>query len=116
VGTNEDCQCLSDIVFFRGKLYAIGVYNGQQYLLAIEIADENGNSEPRASRIECIFVGAPITSITSHCSYLVELHGRLLMIRRQIINCREEYCWAGNRIVLVAGVKTLGPNSSKSVG
>jgi len=25
------------------------------------------------------------------------------MIGKQIINCREEYCWAGNRIILVAG-------------
>lgn len=81
VGTNEDCQRLLDIVFFRGKLYAIGDYSGQQYLLAIEIVDENGNSEPRVSRIEFIFVGVPITS---HCSYLVELHGRLLVICRQI--------------------------------
>jgi hypothetical protein len=102
VGTNE---WLSDIVFFRGKLYAIGISNGRQDLLAIEIVDENDNDEPRVSRIERIFIGVPITS---ERSYLFESRGRLLMIRRKL-NCRREtvYCPGGNSFVLVAGRSKL---------
>ncbi|XP_066338957.1 putative F-box protein At5g55150 [Miscanthus floridulus] len=101
MGTNELSGRLSDIVFFRGKLYAIDVNNGRQDLLAIEIVDENGKDDPRVSRIERIFIGVPITS---QCSYLVESRGRLLMVRRKI-NCRHErvYCWGGNSFILVAG-------------
>ncbi|CAD6258654.1 unnamed protein product [Miscanthus lutarioriparius] len=49
MGTNELCRCLSDIVFFRGKLYAIGFNNGPHDLRAIEIVEENGNDEPRGA-------------------------------------------------------------------
>jgi hypothetical protein len=95
VGTNE---WLSDIVFFRGKLYAIGISNGRQDLVAIEIMDENNNDEPRVSQIERIFIGVPITS---ECSYLFESRGRLLMRDSAL------HCPGGNSFVLVAGSSKL---------
>jgi hypothetical protein len=103
VGTNKLCRCLLDIVFFRGKLHALGfnnVNNEQHDLRAIEIVDENGNDEPRVSRIESIFVGAPRPCITPG-SYLVESCGRLLMIRRKFYYRQETQ--GRNHLVLVAG-------------
>uniref|UniRef100_A0A0A9CZF4 KIB1-4 beta-propeller domain-containing protein n=1 Tax=Arundo donax TaxID=35708 RepID=A0A0A9CZF4_ARUDO len=45
VSVHEQCRCLSDMVFFQGRLYAIDVYTGD--FLAIDIMDEHDNGKPR---------------------------------------------------------------------
>ncbi|WVZ62922.1 hypothetical protein U9M48_012612 [Paspalum notatum var. saurae] len=101
VGTNKHSRWLSDLVFFRGKLYALGGIQDRG-LFAIDIVDEHGNNKPRVSRIERILDGVPRKS---ECYYLVGCHSRLLMICRKINYTIETVydTWKGKCFLLVAG-------------
>jgi hypothetical protein len=58
VSAYEQCMDLVDMVFFQGKIYAIGA--GSQDLLAMDIVHDQDNGKPRVSRIECIVEGEPL--------------------------------------------------------
>ncbi|CAL4995882.1 unnamed protein product [Urochloa decumbens] len=86
VSSHEDCRCLSHMVFFQGKLYALDSNTDPKDLIAIHIVDDHDCSEPRVSRIERLIQGAPLPPQNHFfCKhYLLESHGTLLMIRRKL--------------------------------
>jgi hypothetical protein len=87
VSAYEQCTDLVDMVFFQGKIYAIGA--GSQDLLAMDIVHDQDNGKPRVSRIECIIEGEPLPLYFHQMVYLLESHGTLLMIRRTVSYARE---------------------------
>ncbi|TVU27251.1 hypothetical protein EJB05_29849, partial [Eragrostis curvula] len=84
VSAHEPCRLLSDMVFFQGMLYVIDT--NTEDLLAIHIVDEHDNDKPRVSRIVRIIEGVPVPDrqYIHQMPYLLESHGKLLMIRRKI--------------------------------
>ncbi|KAK3139196.1 hypothetical protein QOZ80_5AG0379330 [Eleusine coracana subsp. coracana] len=84
VRAQEQRRCLSDMVFLKGKLYTIDAFT--EDLLAVDIVDEDDNSEPRMSKIERIIKGAPMPYFQyfNRVPYLLESDDTLLMIRRKI--------------------------------
>ncbi|KAJ1269421.1 hypothetical protein BS78_07G210400 [Paspalum vaginatum] len=100
VSAHDECRELSHMVFFHGKLYAL--YNDPrddctEDLIRIDIVDEHDSDVPRVSRIDRLIWGAcwPMSIDTGgddYClSYLLESHGSLLAVRRNI-SFKTDHC------------------------
>ncbi|CAO2145381.1 unnamed protein product [Urochloa humidicola] len=90
VSSDEDWW-LSHMVFFQGKLYALDGNTDPEDLIAIHIVDDHDCNVPRVSRIERIIQGASPPPNHFFCQqYLLESHGRLLMIHRKL-SYKAEY-------------------------
>ncbi|KAJ1273853.1 hypothetical protein BS78_05G016700 [Paspalum vaginatum] len=87
VSANDGRRCLSHMVFFQGKLYALDANdNGLGALIGIDIVDEQDSDEPRVSPIERSIQGAyfPCQEDAVCMNYLLESHGSLLMVYRKL--------------------------------
>ncbi|TKW07539.1 hypothetical protein SEVIR_7G313900v4 [Setaria viridis] len=86
VSAHEECRWLTHMVFFQGKLYALDSNTDPEDLISIDIVDEHDNDEPRVSRIERLIEGdsRPWHQYFYRMHYLLESHGRLLMVHRKL--------------------------------
>uniref|UniRef100_A0A452XNK8 KIB1-4 beta-propeller domain-containing protein n=3 Tax=Triticinae TaxID=1648030 RepID=A0A452XNK8_AEGTS len=81
-----------DMMFYEGMLYIIDRSNN---LLGINVGEDNDNGKLRVSRIERLLDGAPCGfkyfrgCLSYFDSYLVESHGALLLVRREIFYIRD---------------------------
>jgi hypothetical protein len=87
----DKCKGYEDMAFYRGKLYAIA---DDEMLLVVNISQDNTTGDPQVSKIRRVIKDKAEPSWCQGVSgdnpvphkklYLVELHGKLLMVRRKI--------------------------------
>ncbi|CAN6218849.1 unnamed protein product [Urochloa humidicola] len=99
----DKCKKFEDMVFYQGKLYALAF---DEILLVVNVNQDPSTGDPQVSRIGQVVRGNPWYTVVcpdltmdEKKLYLIESHGKLLMVRRKIW-CKVE---DGGKIVAVAG-------------
>ncbi|CAN6351272.1 unnamed protein product [Urochloa humidicola] len=88
VRAHDECEMFEDMAFYQGNLYALAF---DENLLNILISQDPSTGDPRVSQIGQVTKAAPWyagvypdMAMDQKKLYLVESHGKLLMVRRKV--------------------------------
>ncbi|XP_051205555.1 F-box protein At2g26160-like [Lolium perenne] len=83
----DQVKSLQDMIWHRGKLYALDGNHGR--LLSVSIGEESDTGEPTVSRVDVLVEAPRWQFIESPLQYLLESDGALLMVRREDPNIQN---------------------------
>uniref|UniRef100_A0ACD5UCD2 Uncharacterized protein n=1 Tax=Avena sativa TaxID=4498 RepID=A0ACD5UCD2_AVESA len=84
---HDQLKSLEDMVWFRGRLYALHGDYGR--LLSVSIGEDRDTGEPTLSRVDILIEGSGWDFAGSPLQYLLESDGALLMVRREDPNMQD---------------------------
>jgi hypothetical protein len=90
VVAHDQLESLQDMIWYRGKLYALHGDHGS--LLCISVGEDRDTGEPTVSRIDILVEGPSTWDFTEPpLQYLLESDGALLMVRREDPNIQTPF-------------------------